>query len=242
MPRHIPVDLILHALVESLLELPEDHLRDLARAISARCIDPRLVADQWCDGHGVTQSATWLVRRLDGGIDRPAAAIVTTGKNGTLVPTGEQVTAETRAMEVAIARRLADVGLALLVTQDAEDRAAASLLLDASRLVVGLERAQAANHDEDATRTIDALRYEVKAKAANIDDLMEANARHRRDIAEKDTAIITINPPLGWCGKVENVGSGDAKLPIYVRGTPFDGGCTEQWLPAEALDIITPTA
>jgi len=36
------------------------------------------------------------------------------------------------------------VGLALLVTQDAEDRTAAVLLLETSRLVVGLERAQAA--------------------------------------------------------------------------------------------------
>jgi hypothetical protein len=125
MPRPIPVDLILHALVESLLELPEDHLRDLARAISAHCIDPRLVADQWCDGAGVAQHARWLV------------------EHRLTVTTPTHISAETRAMEVAIARRLADVGLALLVTQDAEDRAAASLLLDASRLVVGLERTQA---------------------------------------------------------------------------------------------------
>ena len=176
MPRHIPVDLILHALVESLLELPEDHLRDLARAISAHCIDPRIVADQWCDGAGVAQSAAWLVRRLMG------------ASHHTPIP-AQHVGAETRAMEVAIARRLADVGLALLVTQDAEDRSAASLLLDASRLVVGLERTQAAGHDDEAARTIDALRYEVKAKAANIDNLMDANFRHQRDIAEKDAAI-----------------------------------------------------
>lgn len=125
MPRPTPVDLILHTLVEPLLELPEDHLRDLARAISARCIDPRLVADQWCDGAGVTQSADWIVRRLMG------------AKHHTPIPQ-QRVGAETRTMEVAIARRLADAGLALLVTQDAEDRATATLLLDASRLVVGL--------------------------------------------------------------------------------------------------------
>ena len=150
MPRPIPVDLILHTLVESLLELPEDHLRDLARAISAHCIDPRLVADQWCDGAGTVHSSMWLTQRL-----RDECACGT-------------VSAETRAMEVAIARRLADVGLAMLVTQNAEDRAAASLLLDASRLVVGLERTQA-GADNGTASTIANLRKMRNAAVAEND-------------------------------------------------------------------------
>ena len=400
MPRPIPVDLILHALVESLLELPEDHLRDLARAISAHCIDPRHVADQWCDGAGVASSADWIRRRLDRTQDWFVGLHI--------------ISAETRAMEVTIARRLADVGLALLVTQDAEDRATASLLLDASRLVVGLERIQA-GADNGTASTIANLREMRNAAVAENDlwhgwaktvagipsshnphdetlrdavekriiaaetasrpahellvaslraELDEARDCARREVAwvpkdvairptfkpgdrvviarktdsetcpwedsddnligrtgevqyidsDNDVRVIVdgdwfwfssacldpappdtrtmrkrlidrgldpakvdeapesivrpasafkvgdavkfvrrvygvgntdnkpINPPLGWCGKVENVDSGDAKLPIYVRGTPFDGGCTEQWLPAEALDIITPTA
>ena len=158
MPRPIPVDLILHTLVESLLELPEDHLRDLARAISAHCIDPRIVADQWCDGAGVASSADWIRRRLDRTQDWFVGLHI--------------ISAETRAMEVAIARRLADVGLAMLVTQNAEDRAAASLLLDASRLVVGLERIQA-GADNGTASTIANLREMRNAAVAENDQWRE---------------------------------------------------------------------
>lgn len=229
MPRPIPVDLILHTLVESLLELPEDHLRDLARAISARCIDPRLVADQWCDGAGVTQSADWIVRRLMG------------AKHHTPIPQ-QRVGAETRTMEVAIARRLADAGLALLVTQDAEDRATATLLLDASRLVVGLlgtpptycitgdkvsmvqdegrlavEFLSSWKHD-DAPHAGLTLSQAVRRMATQIENLVEVNTFHCRDIAAKDAVI---NAWEEWAKTVAGIEPGTTASTSKLRATIY---------------------
>jgi hypothetical protein len=124
--RTIPVDLILHELATRLAELPDTHHRDLHLAISRGCIRPQALAEEWTHGAGVAQQAAWLVRRLDGE-DMTAHRL-------------REIAAETRAMEVAVARRLADCALSLLVTQDAEDRAAASTLLAAAHRVVGLER------------------------------------------------------------------------------------------------------
>ena len=128
--RTIPVDLILHELVTRLAELPDTQHRDLHRAISNGCIRPQILAEEWTHGAGVAQQAARLVRRLDGE-DMTAHRL-------------REIAAETRAMEVAVARRLADCALSLLVTQDAEDRAAASTLLAAAHRVVGLERSEAA--------------------------------------------------------------------------------------------------
>lgn len=128
-----PVDIVLHSLADNLRELPDDRLRDLANAITTHCVDPRVVADQWTDGAGVGQHAAWLLRRLD-------------PNDSGLRPAWAKVSAETRAMEVAVARRLADAGLALLVTQDDDDRTAGEALLEASHLVVGLPRAQEAQY------------------------------------------------------------------------------------------------
>lgn len=128
-----PVDIVLHSLADDLRELSDDRLRDLANAITTHCIDPRVVADQWTDGAGVGQHAAWLLRRLD-------------PNDSGLRPAWAKVSAETRAMEVAVARRLADAGLALLVTQDDDDRTAGEALLEASHLVVGLPRAQEAQY------------------------------------------------------------------------------------------------
>lgn len=130
--RTIPVDLILHETALKLRELPEENHRGLADNIDTYAVDHRAVADQWNsgagDGAGVCQSARWLItNRLDTQAFAPG-----------------HVFAETRAMEVAVARRLADCALSLLVTQDADDRAAASTLLAAAHRVAGLERIEAA--------------------------------------------------------------------------------------------------
>lgn len=140
--RSIPVDLILHELAARLAELPDTQHRDLHRAISRGCIRPQSIAEEWTSGAGVAQQAAWLVRRLDGDISKPASLSVTTGPGMSVVPTGQMVAAETRAMEVAVARRLADCALALLVTQDTEDASTAQTLLQAAQRVVGLATAK----------------------------------------------------------------------------------------------------
>ena len=131
--RTIPVDLILHELAARLAELPDTtdtpdtQHRDLHLAISRGCIRPQTLAEEWTAGAGVAQQAAWLVRRLDG--------------EDMTTPRLREIAAETRAMEVAIARRLADCALSLLVTQDAEDAATAQTLLQAAQRVVGLPAA-----------------------------------------------------------------------------------------------------
>lgn len=164
--RTTPVDLILHDLADRLRELPDDDHHVLASAIAAHCVDPRAVADQWTHGTGTAQAASWCVQRIR---DEGACG---------------KVSAETRAMEVAIARRLADVGLSLLVTQDAEDRAAATLLLDASRLVVGLERAQEANLGPVIRAIPDSPPPVYRRTDTRIEELTEENATFRRWLSE----------------------------------------------------------
>lgn len=126
--RTIPVDLILHELAARLAELPDTQHRDLHLAISRGCIRPQALAEEWTSGAGVAQQAVWLVRRLDG------EDMTTHRLRG--------IAAEARAMEVAVARRLADCALSLLVTQDAEDAATAQTLLQAAQRVVGLATAK----------------------------------------------------------------------------------------------------
>ena len=126
--RTIPVDLILHELAARLAELPDPQHRDLHHAISRGCIRPQALAEEWTSGAGVAQQAVWLVRHLDG--------------EDMTTPRLREIAAETRAMEVAVARRLADCALSLLVTQGAEDAATAQTLLQAAQRVVGLPAAK----------------------------------------------------------------------------------------------------
>ena len=126
--RTIPVDLILHELAARLAELPDPQHRDLHLAISGGCIRPQTLAEEWIHGAGVAQQSAWLIRRLDGE-DMTAHRL-------------REIAAETRAMEVAVARRLADCAISLLVTQDAEDAATAQTLLQAAQRVVGLPAAK----------------------------------------------------------------------------------------------------
>ena len=144
--RSIPVDLILHELAARLAELPDTQHRDLHRAISRGCIRPQFLAEEWTSGAGVAQQAAWLVRRLDG--------------EDMATPRLREIAAETRAMEVAVARRLADCALSLLVTQDPEDTTAAQTLLRAAQRVVGLATAKPraeADRFTSATDSVDGL-------------------------------------------------------------------------------------
>lgn len=139
--RSIPVDLILHELAARLAELPDTQHRDLHRAISRGCIRPQFLADEWTSGAGVAQQAAWLVRRLDG--------------EDMTTPRLREIAAETRAMEVAVARRLADCALSLLVTQDPEDAAIAQTLLQAAQRVVGLATAKPSAEADRLTSATD---------------------------------------------------------------------------------------
>lgn len=119
--RTIPVDLILHSLLDLLIVVPVDTLGTYAEAIE-RCIDHRRVAEEWqADGDPAT-AADWLRRRL----------------NQRDTPTAGFVDKDTRAIEVAVARRLADTAFALCIEQTAEATAHATTLLRAAQAIVGL--------------------------------------------------------------------------------------------------------
>ncbi len=114
----IPVDVILRHLADLLIERPAESFSHLGKHL-ARAIDPRIVAEDWWNAEFA--HAIPLLARLDG---KPAA------------PSHLPV-------EIAVARRLADVALSLLVTQDDGDRAASTCLLDAAQRIAGVTPAPA---------------------------------------------------------------------------------------------------
>lgn len=120
--RTIPVDLILHSLLDLLRAVPADTPGAYTEAL-ALCIDHRRVAEEWQADGDPAQAADWLRWRLNHR-DTPIAGIV--GK-------------DTRTIEVAVARRLADVAFALCIEQTAEATAHATTLLRAAQAIVGLE-------------------------------------------------------------------------------------------------------
>ena len=183
----VPVDLILHALAENLIgmEGDDESLRTLGHTILRTCVDLRALPAQWCNGAGVGQQMSWLTRRLEGGDCAPNAIFVTTGPNGTLIPTGQHVAAETRAMEVAISRRLADTALSLLVTQDDGDKTAALTLLEAAHRVVGLPSAEVQSEDTTSWQSrVLALEGQLKA-AVDTKNAWALEANSRTHLAEK---------------------------------------------------------
>lgn len=170
----IPVDLILHDLSQRLRELPEEKHHALAKALTSYCINHRDLAGQWCNGAGVAQQAAWLVRRLEGEAHAP------------------QIAHETRALEVAIARRLADCGLSLLITQDTNDGIDAVTLLEAAHRVVGLPGAEVyANDSASWESRIAALEGQLRATTEQRDaawsdrDAARADLFHAREWRDK---------------------------------------------------------
>lgn len=143
--RTIPVDLILHSLLDLLRAVPADTPGTTAEAL-ALCIDHRRVAEEWQADGDPAQAADWLRRRLDQR-DTPIASLVGT---------------DTRTIEVAVARRLADVAFALCIEQTAEATAHASTLLRAAQAIVGLvveTRNDFAPHHPDQDCDCDRLDY-----------------------------------------------------------------------------------
>lgn len=182
--KPVPVDLVLHTLAAHLFD-PEGTAEAIAlgQAIYSHAVDHRALPGQWCADYADPEpQAGWLVRRVLGGDDRHAP----------LAP-GAHVAADMRVVEVEVARRLADAGLALLVTQDAEDLAAATLLLDASRRVVGLERRQTGTGD--ATES-DALRREHANRKINERVAFEAELARRAKDHDFNAKVAEMSPRL----------------------------------------------
>ena len=125
MPRPVPVDLILHALAEVLLETIEYNPRHLARLIANHCVDRRSLADQWCDGADVATTARLLACLLDPPTDDAAGA-----------SPRHEPHPKSRHTAVAVARRLADVGLSLAVTGAGDDRRDGEALVRAATSLV----------------------------------------------------------------------------------------------------------
>jgi hypothetical protein len=167
--RTIPVDLILSSLADLLREHPDDTAPGIYAHQIACCIDFRAVAEQWTHRSGTERHAQWLFHNLDAA--NPDARAV--------------CSAETRSIEVAVARRLADTAFALTIEQTPAITAQATTLLRAACAVVGLMVA-------DDPRVLPMLQREVDAR----DDLNDRAqvAEGERDIVvqERDMALATI--------------------------------------------------
>ena len=171
--RTIPVDLILHSLADLLAELPAESATSTYADPLARCIRHDLLAEQWTSGAGVMQHADWLARRLD-----PEQRDFI-GKH--------HISGETRALEVATARRLADTAFAMLVEQDAEATSRATTLLRAAQAIVGLAVEQPAKGF--ALPTYESWRSGVAAEVmAKRDAALSVHAARWTAIQERDLA------------------------------------------------------
>lgn len=165
--RTIPVDLILHTLAEHLAEHPADETPGCYADPIARCIDHRRLAEEWTCGAGREQHARWFVRRLS-------------GEDMGLSSDHPMVAGDTRAIEVAVARRLADHAFAMTIEQDKDLTVIARTLLRAACAVVGLA--------DDHTALVDAL-AQARADFATIRDVART-FQDERDAArvERDKA------------------------------------------------------
>jgi hypothetical protein len=118
--RRVPVDLIIHSLAELFKESAEEGHDRLAMGLYA-CIDSNGLAEEWAFSGGVAQTAEWM-------------ATVITDCDSWREPTA----AETRVAEVAVCKRLLVTACNLCVTQDAEDHAAATALVQAASRILGV--------------------------------------------------------------------------------------------------------
>ena len=239
----VPTDLILHALAENLIgiEGDDESLHSLGHTILRTCIDTRALPAQWCNGAGVGQQMSWLTRRIVDGDTPP------------------HVAAETRAMEVAISRRLADTAFSLLVTQDDSNKTAALTLLEASHRIVGLPSAEdtaswqsrvlalegqikaavglAAAHFEDVKTARDEADT-LRQKVGQLDAVIETNKRLQQAVQSLRETLKSDNTPkptaerLTWIARFNN-GNGGVSLTLDGRTVLVTGKMADDL--AEAL-------
>lgn len=124
--RRVPVDLIIHSLAERFDPSKNDGAEEFTdNALSLglyACIDSNGLAEEWAVSGGVAQTAEWM-------------ATVITDCDSWREPTA----AETRVAEVAVCKRLLVTACNLCVTQDAEDHAAATALVQAASRILGVD-------------------------------------------------------------------------------------------------------
>ena len=124
--RRVPVDLIIHSLAERFDPSKNDGAEEFTdNALSLglyACIDSNGLAEEWAVFGGVAQTAEWM-------------ATVITDCDSWREPTA----AETRVAEVAVCKRLLVTACNLCVTQDAEDHAAATALVQAASRILGVD-------------------------------------------------------------------------------------------------------
>jgi len=156
--RGLPVDSILHALSASLTEASKSiscdglshlskteheeatRLLDLAWAIT-RATNPATLAEEWANPGDIAEAAAHLCRRL-------------TNPGGTPLDPSTTSNAEGRALEIAVARRLADTACCLVITGDKEDDAQASALWKAAGALAGHTKSPQTIKVSNVTMTI----------------------------------------------------------------------------------------
>jgi SPP1 gp7 family putative phage head morphogenesis protein len=232
--RSIPVDLILHELAARLAELPDTQHRDLHRAISSGCIRPQSIAEEWISGAGVAQQAAWLVRRLDG--------------EDMTTPRLREIAAETRAMEVAIARRLAEHvvkrrGSVLSTALDAvaanvgtaskaawARQAKAAVGVDLSAIEPNLTPTMERFRRENLDLIVSMARDKVARVRAILDDAPNARVETIRDrileeqgVTKRQAALIARDQVLSLNAQVAQARHEAAGITQYVWRTSGDG-------------------
>lgn len=204
--RTVPVDLILHSLLDLLRGVPADTPDSITKAI-ALCINPCQVAEEWNTGGNNDMGAT---------------------------PGSEHVSTDTRWIEVAVARRLADVAFSLTIEQTAEASAKAATLLRAAQAIVGLVAV-------NRTEATSALGFVVPLATYGEQARERAN-ENKREFKVGDKVIIARKDEDAWIDKMD--------CTLGVQGTvlhydPADETCRVEvpgdwwWYSTSSLDLVT---
>ena len=181
--RRVPVDLIIHSLAERFDPSKNDGAEEFTdNALSLglyACIDSNGLAEEWAVSGGVAQTAEWM-------------ATVITDCDSWREPTA----AETRVAEVAVCKRLLVTACNLCVTQDAEDHAAATALVQAASRILGVDVSRIIRTSADVEGYKDAMalqaaREQLQAALGRTPDAPPLTLRELINcLASKHTAAV----------------------------------------------------
>ncbi len=188
--KRVPVDLIIHTLAERFKEADAKEGHDVLALGLYACIDSNSLAEEWATSSGVAQSAMWIGDRITESWVNPPDALA-------------------RVAEVAVAKRLLATAANLCVTQDAEDHAAATALMQAAQRILGVAMGKPATGFTVPTYA------EVQADMANrllslqaaIKERGAAYANNQRLLEMRNTAVKENDKWRSWAG--ETVGRPD---------------------------------